>query len=142
MRPGIMPAIKSFPMDSSVRLAYIMKGILGGIKMPMLPPAATHPQAILSAYLCLRISGREMVPMVTAVARLEPLTAAKPAQPPTVAIASPPGILPIQLRSYFTGLTPLAQQHIGNNNFFDLLCPFIDFHDLGIPVKPGNVVFV
>ena len=98
MRPGTMPAMNSFAMDSSVMPEKMMKGILGGMRIPMLPPAAIHPVARLSEYLFLFISGRDMVPMVMFVARLDPVTAANPAQPPTVAMAKPPGIRPIQVR--------------------------------------------
>jgi len=54
------------------------------------------PVARAGSYLYSFISGRATVPMVAAVARLEPLTAAKPAQAPTVAIASPPRSCPSQ----------------------------------------------
>ena len=63
---------------------------LGGIRMPSVPPAATEPVASLGSYPILRICGSATVVMVAAVAMLEPLMAAKPAQAATVAMASPP----------------------------------------------------
>ena len=54
-------------------------GVLGGIRMPSVPPMAMEPVDSLSAYPYLRISGRAMVPMVAQVAAQEPQMAPKPA---------------------------------------------------------------
>jgi hypothetical protein len=43
--PGKTPAIKSFPIETSVCMPYTMSTILGGISMPKVPPAATVPAA-------------------------------------------------------------------------------------------------
>ncbi len=43
--PGRIPAMKSSPMDCSVRMPYTIKITLGGIRIPRLPPAATTPVA-------------------------------------------------------------------------------------------------
>ena len=69
---------------------------LGGMRMPMVPPAATAPVASLSSYLYLRISGSAICAMVAAVARLEPQIAANAPQAPIVASASPPRRWPSQ----------------------------------------------
>ena len=42
-RPGIIPEIKSFPIDTSVIEAYNNIGIEGGIKIPKVPDAAIRP---------------------------------------------------------------------------------------------------
>src|SRR4030042_2780527 len=88
--PGKIPAIKSFPIDCSVIIPYIIIGILGGINIPKVPEAAIHPVANLGLYLYLNISGKAILPMVAAVTGLEPHIAPKAAQAATVAMASPP----------------------------------------------------
>jgi hypothetical protein len=72
----------------------MIKKILGGIKIPRVPPAAMHPVAKLESYLNRFISGKAMVPMVAPEARLVPVQAAKPVHAKFVAIANPPGSLP------------------------------------------------
>ena len=71
--------------------------MLGGMRMPNVPPAARLPAARVGAYLYFFISGMAMDPMVTAVATLDPQVAANPAQPTVVAMASPPGKCPNSL---------------------------------------------
>ena len=62
----------------------------GGIKMPMLPPAASAPVASRSSYPALRISGSAIRVMVAAVTIDDPQTAPKQEEAAMVAIASPP----------------------------------------------------
>ena len=69
--------------------------VLGGIRIPNVPPAAMHPVASESSYLKRFISGSATMPMVAAAARDDPDMAAKPPQAPTVAMLSPPGRKPI-----------------------------------------------
>src|SRR5450631_339020 len=64
--------------------------IEGGIRMPMLPPAASAPVASRSSYPALRISGSAIRVMVAAVTIEDPHTAPKQAEAAMVAIASPP----------------------------------------------------
>ncbi|MBA7587561.1 hypothetical protein ES708_29592 [subsurface metagenome] len=64
--------------------------MLGGIKMPIVPPAATLPVANLGLYSNFLISGKDTDPIVAAVAVLEPLIAANIALPATVAMAKLP----------------------------------------------------
>ena len=71
--------------------------MLGGMRIPIVPPAATHPVASRVSYLYSFISGKAMDPIVAAVAVEEPEIAAKPPHPTTVAIARPPGKCPIHL---------------------------------------------
>ena len=71
--------------------------MLGGIIEPSCPPQEIAPRDNRSAYLCFRISGKATATIVAAVATGLPQTAAKPAQAPMVAIASPPGRCPIHL---------------------------------------------
>ena len=75
----------------------MMRITLGGMRIPMLPPAAILPVARAGSYLKRFISGRATAPMVATVAVLEPHMAAKPAQAPMVAMARPPRICPNQL---------------------------------------------
>ena len=42
-RPGTIPEIKSFPIETSVMEAYNSIGIEGGIKIPNVPDAAIRP---------------------------------------------------------------------------------------------------
>ena len=58
--------------------------------MPSVPPAATAPAARRSVYPNRRISGIATLPIVAAVATLDPETAANPPHATIVAIASPP----------------------------------------------------
>src|SRR5216683_3408610 len=62
----------------------------GGIRIPMLPPAASDPVASLSSYPALRISGSAILVMVAAVTIDDPHTAPKQAEAAMVAIARPP----------------------------------------------------
>ncbi|OPX65826.1 MAG: hypothetical protein A4E30_00184 [Methanomassiliicoccales archaeon PtaB.Bin215] len=71
-----------------------MNPMLGGIRMPKVPPAATLPHAIPILYLAFFISGMATLPMVAAVAMLSPQIEAKPAHPKTVAMESPPFMVP------------------------------------------------
>ena len=73
-----------------------MRAAEGGIKIPMVPPAATVPAARLSLYLYLRIDGMATLAMVAEVAMELPDMAAKPPQAATVAIARPPRKWPSQ----------------------------------------------
>ena len=63
-------------------------------KLAFVGADATAPVASSSAYLKRFISGRPTVAMVAAVAGLDPQTAPKPVQAATVAMASPPRVLP------------------------------------------------
>src|SRR5258708_24830292 len=62
----------------------------GGIRIPMLPPAASDPVASLSSYPALRISGSAILVMVAAVTIDDPHTAPKQAEAAMGAIARPP----------------------------------------------------
>src|SRR5438477_5555036 len=66
-------------------------GIEGGIRMPSVPPAASEPKMSGRAYPRRSISGMAIMPMVAAVATLEPEIAAKIAHEKMLATASPPG---------------------------------------------------
>ena len=68
-----------------------MKIVLGGMRIPRLPPAATTPVARAGSYRYFFISGRATEAIVAAVALVEPQMAEKPAQAPIVAMARPPG---------------------------------------------------
>ena len=82
--------------------------ILGGIKIPRVPPAATHPVDSLGSYLYLVISGMATMAMVAPVANEEPHMAANPQQAMMVAMASPPRACPSQQWAvlYISRLTP------------------------------------
>ena len=91
------PAMNMSPMDCPVMMPYSTMTVLGGMRMPSVPPAAMQPVARVLAYLNLRISGKATTPMVTAQATEEPQMAANPPQAATVAMASPPLSLPSQV---------------------------------------------
>lgn len=56
-----------------------MKPMLGGIRIPRVPPAATQQAERDNSYLALLISGMATLPKVAAVAPLSPQMAANPA---------------------------------------------------------------
>jgi len=74
-----------------------MKIVLGGIRIPRLPPAATTPVASAGSYRYFFISGSATEAIVAAVALVDPQIAENPAQAPIVATASPPGRCPRNL---------------------------------------------
>ena len=92
--PGSIPAMNSLPMDCSVSIPYTINTVLGGIRIPRLPPAATVPVARPISYPYFFISGSVTVAMVAAVALVEPEMAENPAHVPMVAIARPPLLWP------------------------------------------------
>ena len=94
--PGRKPAMNSSPMDCSAMIPYRIMMVLGGMRMPSVPPAASTPVARPESYLYFFISGRATTPMVTAQATDDPQMAAKPPQAATVAMASPPLTLPMR----------------------------------------------
>ncbi len=59
--------------------------------MPSVPPAAIVPRNSGSLYPCRRTSGSAIVPIVAAVATLEPDVAANMAHEPMLECISPPG---------------------------------------------------
>ena len=91
------PAMNMSPMDCPVMMPYSTMTVLGGMRMPNVPPAAMQPVARVLAYLNFRISGMATTPMVTAQATEEPQMAAKPPQAAMVATASPPFRRPSQV---------------------------------------------
>ena len=86
-----MPPANNFPHDAPATRAYMMNNILGGMRIPRVPPAMTAPQARRTWYFLLSIDGRAMSPMVTTAAPMMPTTAARRVLASTVADASPPG---------------------------------------------------
>src|SRR5512139_461123 len=89
--PGRIPEISNLPIDCSVSIPYTTNPMLGGMRKPRVPPAATLPVESRGSYLNRSISGRATVPMAAAVATEDPDTAAKAPHAPIVATASPPG---------------------------------------------------
>ena len=69
----------------------------GGIRMPMIPPAATEAVARVSAYRYCRISGMATRDMVAAVATDDPHMAENAPHAPMVASAMPPRNPPNQV---------------------------------------------
>ena len=45
--PGITPAIKQCPIDTPARFPYIIMVMLGGIRMPSVPPAEMLPYVMV-----------------------------------------------------------------------------------------------
>jgi hypothetical protein len=77
-------------------MPYITKTTLGGIIMPSNDPDATVPVANLESYFLLSISGKANLPIVPAIAALDPEQAAKRPHAPIVAKPNPPGNHPSQ----------------------------------------------
>lgn len=71
--------------------------VLGGMMVPRVPPAAMEPVLNVSLYLYFRSSDKAMVPMVAAVADVEPEMEANPAQAKMVVEARPPRNRPTHL---------------------------------------------
>jgi hypothetical protein len=65
--------------------------MLGGIRIPRVPPTETEPTASRLLYPRLIISGTDTRPTVAAVAGLDPQMAANPVQVAMLLMASPPG---------------------------------------------------
>ena len=65
--------------------------MLGGMSIPKVPPAASEPRVSLVSYPRLANAGTATVPIVEAVAGLEPQIAANSAQLPIFACSRPPG---------------------------------------------------
>src|SRR5688500_18685795 len=65
--------------------------IEGGIRIPSVPPAAMEPRKSRSLYLLRVISSKETVPMVAAVAALDPEVAANIALAAMLVCIRPPG---------------------------------------------------
>src|SRR5660398_224025 len=94
IRPGITAPRKSLAIDCSACNAITMSTTLGGMTTPRVPPTATLPVLRASSYSYSSIKGREIVPMVAAVAELEPEMAAKPVLPTITVPATPPRMRP------------------------------------------------
>jgi hypothetical protein len=65
--------------------------MLGGIRMPSVPPAANDPKKSGGLYLRFSMLGIETVPIVAAVATDDPEVAAKSALEATLVCIKPPG---------------------------------------------------
>ena len=70
----------------------MMKAMLGGMRGPRVPPAASEPVASFPSYLRCSSSGRATVPMAAAVATLEPDTAENRPQAAMLEWSRPPGM--------------------------------------------------
>ena len=74
-----------------------MRGILGGMRRPRVPPDAREPKSISELYLRFVISGIDTDPIAAAVAIADPLIAAKNAVAAILDCRSPPGSFPMSL---------------------------------------------
>ena len=90
-KPGRKPPMYSRPMDSSTSTPKMIRPMLGGIRMPRVPPAAREPMTRRSLYPRCRKDGSETRLMVAEVATLEPEHAANTAQEAMLVCSSPPG---------------------------------------------------
>src|SRR5690606_32732552 len=88
----MMPAMKSFDIDTFAATPYTIKMIDGGINSPKVPAPASVPIIILSGYPRRLSSGIVILPIVAQVAADEPDTAAKIAQPTTFVCNRRPGM--------------------------------------------------
>ena len=66
------PAAKSDPMDVDAMMPYRIKGVLGGISVPSVPPQESVPPISASSYLFSRMMGFATEHMVAVVAPREP----------------------------------------------------------------------
>jgi hypothetical protein len=73
------PAIRSAPIDWSVRTARMTMMIEGGMSAASVPEAATHPAATPRLYLYRSISGSVILVNTLAETTVEPEAAPKPA---------------------------------------------------------------
>jgi len=93
-RPGMIPPAKRAPTEVWAREPKTMRDILGGMRIPSVPPAARDPRESFESYPLFSRAGMAMVPMVAAVAGEEPQMAAKREQLTTFEWSNPPGIPP------------------------------------------------
>jgi hypothetical protein len=89
--PGRNPAKKIRGIDCSVIEAYIIMGMLGGMRMPRVPEAQARPIENSLSYPSFSIEGTMTDPTAMAVAGLEPEMEAKNIHESTVTIPRPPG---------------------------------------------------
>ncbi len=92
--PGITAALNKSPTLICITAPRIIKTILGGINCPSVPLAAITPLASFGEYLCLSITGRDIIVIITTLAPTIPVDAARIAPTITIAMASPPLIEP------------------------------------------------
>ena len=86
--------MKRSPIELSVRMPYSTMITDGGIRIPMVPPAATVAVARSSLYPYRRISGIATRDIVAAVATDDPQIAENAPQAQIVASPSPPRSAP------------------------------------------------
>src|SRR5690625_2099416 len=91
-KPGMSPAISSFPIGSIVRMPYKTRMTLGGIKVQRVRPAAAQDVDKPSSHLYFFISGKDILAIVAVVAFTEPEMAETIALVPIVVMARPPRI--------------------------------------------------
>ena len=89
--PGMTPPMNKRPIEVSVSKPYMIMAMLGGMRMPSVPPAAREPRTIFSLYCCFWNAGNATVPIVAPVATLEPEIDANTAQLAMLVCRSPPG---------------------------------------------------
>ena len=82
--------MNSLPIDSPLVTPIKTKVMLGGIKMPSVPDAATTPIAYRLSYPLATMAGISVPPTAAAVAGLDPDIAAHSAHAAPVTSASPP----------------------------------------------------
>ena len=109
--PGTNPAKKSRPIDSPTISPYRTRPMLGGIRMPRVPPAAKDPITNRSLYPRWRNEGRATLLIVAAVATLEPAQAANMAHEAMLLWIRPPGMNTSQRDRtlYIRSATPLRR---------------------------------
>jgi hypothetical protein len=94
---GRRPAIKIFPTDSSTRNPYKIIGILGGIRIPKVPPAAKRAVTNFLSYPASVIGLINRRPRAVVSAALDPVIPAKKVDAIRDTIARPPGKCPKRL---------------------------------------------
>ena len=90
----MMEPANSLPTDTWDWLPMTMSMMLGGIRMPRVPPAQMQPLAKRLSYPYLSMTGMARSPMVTTEAPMMPVQAPKRVETTTTATAMPPLIGP------------------------------------------------
>jgi hypothetical protein len=108
-KPGMNPAAKRRPMETSATDPYMIMLMLGGMRMPSVPPAAMEPSTMRSLYRLALNAGMATTPMVAAVATLDPEFAASSADAAMLVCRRPPGRGASHLarQLYMRSVTPL-----------------------------------
>jgi len=92
--PGNMAPANNFPTEISAIGPYMTSMMLGGMRMPRVPPAATAPAESDLSYPLATIGAMAMIPIVVTEAAMTPVQAANTVATTITVMASPPRMPP------------------------------------------------